>query len=150
MAVTAEKVGLALGREPYSSVEAAQWELWIEDARLIIEDRLGDLDLLDQAKLDYVVRSAVVEHVRNPDNATEVTVSVDDASSSRKYRSSRGRVTILDEWWAMLSPKQSYGAFSVDTVGVGWVHSFYCDLVFGGGSCSCGANLAGFPIFGGP
>lgn len=37
-------------------------------------------------------------------------------------------------------------AYSVDTVGSGGWHSPICSVSFGG-SCSCGANLAGMPIY---
>lgn len=117
MAVTPEMIAVALGRTaPDSdSTEFAQWSMWIEDALMLVEARLGDPAALDQAKLDYVVREAVAAHVRHPDDATQVTVSVDDASSSRQYRTSYGRVRILDEWWNLLSPEQSRGrAFSLD------------------------------------
>ena len=117
MAVTPEMIAVALGRtapDP-ASPEYAQWSMWIEDALMLIEARLGDPGALDQAKLDYVVREAVAAHIRNPDSATQVTVSIDDASSSRQYKTSYGRVRILDEWWNLLSPAQSSGrAFSVD------------------------------------
>lgn len=118
MAVTPEMIAVALGRTaPDSgSVEYAQWSMWIDDALLLIEARLGDPALLDQAKLDYVVREAVAAHVRHPDSATQVTTSVDDASTSRTYSSTPGRVTILDEWWNLLAPAQAAGrAFEVDT-----------------------------------
>jgi hypothetical protein len=46
-----------------------------------------------------------------------VAVSIDDGSVSRSYRSSRGRVTILDEWWDILFPSQPTGkAFEIDTM----------------------------------
>ena len=46
-----------------------------------------------------------------------MTTSIDDASSSRQYRTSYGRVRILDEWWDLLSPSRANGrAFEVDTV----------------------------------
>lgn len=40
-------------------------------------------------------------------------------------------------------------AFSVDTVPTTGLagHSPYCDLVFGGLSCSCGYDIAGYPIY---
>ena len=119
MAVTPGMIAVALGRTaPDSgSVEFAQWSLWVDDALMLIESRLGDPSLLDQAKLDYVVREAVVAHVRNPDSATQVTTSIDDASSSRQYSTSYGRVRILDEWWDLLSPSRPSGrAFEVDTI----------------------------------
>ena len=117
MAVTPEMIAVALGRtapDP-DSAEFAQWEMWISDALMLIEARLGDPALLDQAKLDYVVREAVASLARRPDDATQVSVSVDDGSVSRTYRSGTGRVTILDEWWLLLAPASTAGrAFSVD------------------------------------
>lgn len=119
MAVTPANIATALGvAAPASgSPTEAQWQMWIDDALMLIGARLGDVTLLDQGVLDYVVREAVVAHVRNPDDATQVAVSVDDGSVSRSFRSSRGRVTILDEWWTLLSPTASAGrAFEIDTM----------------------------------
>src|SRR5690349_11847489 len=116
MAVIPDDIAVELGRtapDP-TSAEYAQWEMWIGDALLLISARLGVLADLDQPHLDYVVRQAVAAHVRRPDDATQVTVSVDDGTSSRTYRSSRGRIEILDEWWALLSPTDTTTrAFSI-------------------------------------
>lgn len=117
MAVTPDMVAVALGVTAPSpgSPQVAQWSMWIDDALMLIESRLGDPSLLNQAKLDYVVREAVAAMARRPDDATQVAVSVDDGSVSRTYRSSAGRVTILDEWWTLLSPASKAGrAFAVD------------------------------------
>ena len=117
MAVTPEMIAVALGvTAPASdSAQYAQWSMWIDDALMLIEARLGDPALLDQAKLDYVVREAVASLARRPDDATQVSVSIDDGSVSRTYRSGTGRVTILDEWWLLLAPASTAGrAFSVD------------------------------------
>ena len=115
MAVTLDMLAVALGRTAPDSVEADQWQMWIDDALMLIEARLGDPALLDQAKLDYVVREAVVAHIRRPDDATQITLAIDDANSTRTYRSSRGRVFILDEWWNLLAPAQARGrAFEID------------------------------------
>lgn len=153
MTVTPEVVATVLGRTApaYGSVESDQWALWIGDATMLIEARLGDLALLDQVKLDYVVREAVAAHVRKPDDATQVTISVDDASTSRTYRSSAGRVVILDEWWQLLSPTTAGGAFAVDTVLMagGAVHADWCSINFGALYCSCGAVLTqNLPLYG--
>ena len=122
MAVTPADIAVALGRtapEP-STPEHEQWAMWISDAEMLIETRrlavAPDL-VIDEAKVDYVVREAVVAQVRRPDSATQVTVSVDDASTSRTYRSSTGRVSILDEWWTLLGLTGARGrAFEVDTM----------------------------------
>ena len=148
MTVTADTIATALGRAATSAEESAQWSMWIADALMLIEARLGDSDDLDQARLDYVVREAVVAHIRHPDDATQVSVAVDDASTSRTYRSGKGRVTILNEWWALLSPEEEDGgAFTLDTVSTISAHLPWCDLYLGGASCSCGVDIAGYPIY---
>lgn len=148
MAVTPAIVAVALGRPTPDDPEFAQWDLWISDALMLIEARLGDLAELDQEKLDYVVREAVVAQVRRPDDATSVEVRVDDAASSRTYRTSAGRVTIRDEWWDLLKPTDSTaGAFSIRPSGSGSCHLPWCSLAFGALYCSCGTDIAGHPIY---
>lgn len=149
MTVTVNDIALALGRTaPEDTPTASQWEMWIDDARMLIEARLGDLDLLNQDRLDYVVREAVKDHILRPDDATSVSVSADDGSSSRTYKSGRGRVTIRPEWWELLSPTKAK-AFSVDTVPLAplSVHMPWCSLMFGATYCSCGVDIAGTPIY---
>lgn len=149
MAVTAYTIATALLRDAPAtgSAEGLQWAMWITDAELLIKTRLGETYLLDQDVLDYVIREAVVAQVRRPDDATSVSVSVDDGSVSRQYRTGRGRVTILDEWWDLLSPQES-GAFSVSLApAIAAYHADWCNLYFGATYCSCGADIAGVPIF---
>ncbi len=151
MAVTPGMIAVALGQaapEP-GSVTEQQWEMWIADALMLIEHRLGDAFAdLDQAKLDYVVREAVVAHIRQPDNATQVAVTVDDGSVSRTYRSGTGRVTIAEELWSILIPDEDgSGAFSVDTYGYASAHLPWCAVNFEANYCSCGVDIAGYPIF---
>jgi hypothetical protein len=124
MAVTPAMLAIALGvAAPVpDSVTEQQWEMWVDDAEMLIEDRRVALGAaaIDAAKLDYVVREAVVAHIKRPEDATQVTISVDDASTSKSYRSGRGRVTILDEWWVLLGLSPTAGkAFEVDTLPTG-------------------------------
>jgi hypothetical protein len=151
--VTPETIAVALGRttpEPGSLI-ADQWQMWIGDAEMLIDVRKTELGVttdLDSNALDYVIREAVTAHVRRPDDATQVTVSVDDGSMSKTYRSGRGRVEILDEWWALLGlTPPTGGAFSVDTVGSSSAHLPWCSINFGATYCSCGVDIAGYPIF---
>lgn len=152
MTVAPSDIAVELGRtapDP-TSAEYAQWELWIADARMLISARLGDLTALDQGRLDYVVRQAVTAHVRRPDDATQVAIAVDDGNVSRTYRSSKGRVEIIDEWWALLSPPNTNGrAFSVGPTTAGNAHMPWCALNMGGLYCSCGADLTNYayPLF---
>jgi hypothetical protein len=152
MAVTPAMLAVALGQaapEP-GSITEQQWNLWIDDALMLIEvrqERLGITAPIDEAKLDYVVRESVVQHIKKPDDATQVTVSIDDASSSRSYQSGKGRVSIADEWWTLLGLVDSKGAYVIDTVASSSPHLPWCARMFGAAYCSCGLELAGTPIF---
>ena len=162
MAVTPDQIAVELGRTApdASSVEYAQWELWIADALFQIAKRPGLVfDDLDPETVDYVVRKAVVRHVRSPkDEATQVAIAIDDGSTSRTYRSSSGDVDIKDEWWAMLTPANTTTrAFSVRPSGYASMHAEICTanryvdsngtVVFGGAYCSCAADIAGYPLY---
>ena len=151
MPVTPSMLAVALGQAaPESgSITEQQWELWIDDASMLIESRqlLLGVENLDQAKIDYVIREAVVAHIKRPDDATQVTIAVDDGSSSRSYQSGKGRVTILDEWWTLLGLVEASGAFSMDMVSTSSRHLAWCSLNFGATYCSCGVDIAGVPIF---
>ena len=152
MAVTPNMIAVALGQAAPvpGSVTEQQWEMWIEDALMLVEQRRLRLDAPEPGEkvLDYVVREAVVAHAKKPDDATQVTISVDDASSSRTYASGKGRVTIHDDWWALLGLVEvNEGAFSVDMIGFASMHLPWCALAFGAVYCSCGVDIAGVPIF---
>lgn len=150
MAVFPADIAIALGRvaPAIDSPEDLQWKMWLGDALMLISARLGDLLALDQDKLDYVVREAVVSHIRKPDDATQVEIAVDDARSSRTYRSGKGRVTIIDEWWDLLSPTNpTGGAFSITPSGSGSDHLPWCSSMLGALFCSCGVDIAGAPIY---
>jgi len=146
-------LAVALGQsapEP-DSVTEQQWKMWVDDALMLIESRrllLGEPFQPEQAKLDYVVREAVVAHIKRPDDATQVTIAIDDGSSSRSYKSGKGRVVILDEWWALLGLAETSGAFSIDMVGAAYsAHLPWCSLMLGANYCSCGVDIAGRPIY---
>lgn len=151
MAVTPSMIAVALGvTAPVSdSPTDLQWEMWIADAVMLIETRrlLLEAEAIDAALLDYVVREAVVAQVKKPDDATQVTVSVDDGSTSKSYRSGKGRVTILDEWWTLLGLTEPSGAFALDMVGSISIHQPWCSYSMGALYCSCGADIAGYPIY---
>lgn len=153
MSVTTSMIAVAMGvaaPEP-GSVTDQQWQQWIDDANMLIDvrrEQVGSTALIDEARRDYVVREAVVAHVKRPDDATQVTVAVDDGSSSKTYRSGKGRVVILDEWWDLLGLTEPNGAFSLDMAPGGRVvHLPWCALMFGATYCSCGTDIAGEPIY---
>lgn len=107
MTVAVSDIETALGRT-LSATEQAQANQWIADALLLIEARLGDPAALDPGVLDYVVREAVVARFRNPEGYQ--SESIDDYTY--RHGSETRRVTILPEWWDLLSPATQSGAFS--------------------------------------
>lgn len=151
MAVTPENIAVALGvpTPEDGSIQWQQWELWISDAEMLIDFRREQLGVesIDEVKLDYVVREAVVAHVKKPDDATQVSITVDDGTTSKSYRSGKGRVVILDEWWTILGLTDPQGAFAIDMVSRSTVHLPWCTLTLFGSYCSCGADIAGHPIY---
>lgn len=121
MAVTSDNIATELGRPApaIGGLEDRQWVSWIARARKQIAERLGDLEALDQETLDDVVILAVAEHVRRPDDATQVEVAVDDGRVSRRYSSGNGQITIRDEWWNRLSPGSVRRTATTIKVGIG-------------------------------
>ena len=97
----------ALGRT-LTSEEHAQAVQWVDDALMLVEARLGDPAALNQSRLDFVVREAVTARFRNPEGFQ--SESIDDYTY--RHGSETRRVTILDEWWDLLSPTTTSGAFS--------------------------------------
>lgn len=109
MAASTTDVEVSLGRS-LTDTEAQQITQWIDDAGLQIKARLGDLDALDQDVLAYVQREAALMRFYNPDPSVQ-RLGIDDFTVGR-YEDSR-RVTILDEWWNLLSPATGTGIYSV-------------------------------------
>lgn len=120
MPVTTDMLAIALGQaHPVpGSITEQQWILWVDDAEMLIEHRRTEFNApaIDTMKLDYVVREAVTAHIKKPDDVTQVTVAVDDSSTSKSYRSGKGRVNILDEWWQLLGLTEPGGAFAADMI----------------------------------
>ena len=106
MTVAVSDIETALGRT-LTSVENAQAVQWISDALMLVEVRLGDPSKLNQAALDYVTREAVVARFRNPEGYS--SESIDDYTY--RHGTETRRVTILPEWWDLLSPNT--GAFTI-------------------------------------
>ena len=153
MAVTTDDIAKRLGRS-LSTAEVAQVEAWIGDAEWLINSRAASLERsVNPDVQDRVVALAVVEMARNPQNETQVDVAIDDGRVSKRYSSGSGRVTIRDEWWALLDPNGGDGsAFAVDTyTGADrrHVHSDICSIFFGSPTCSCGAylTLGQYPLY---
>ena len=105
---TYEDVAVALGRPITEPAEQAQVTYWLNAVELQVRARLGDVALLDQEVLRYVEVEAVATKMQNPNGYQSETI--DDYTY--RFGTESRRVTILDEWWALLRPASSGGAFS--------------------------------------
>lgn len=111
---TYSDVGVALGRTISDSAEQDQITWWLDGIELLIRSRLGDVADLDQDVLKYVEVEAVVGKVQRAGrDESSLTVSVDDASVTRRYENSVGLGDITDEWWNLLNPNSNTGTASI-------------------------------------
>ena len=115
MTVSPAKIGVELGVTSPTSAQLAQWQSWIEQAIYLIEHRYPGQVGLNPDDVDYVVQQAVVAHARNPVDATQVDVAVDDGKVSKRWSSGTGRVTITDDLWDFFDDDEDTpdGAFSI-------------------------------------
>lgn len=105
---TVSDVETELGRT-LSETEAAQVSVWLDRAERQIVKRLGPIAALDQGTVQDVETMAVAAKVSNPTGAASETI---DDYTYRLPTETR-RVTILDEWWALLSPNSSVYTISL-------------------------------------
>lgn len=116
--VTTDDIGIELGRT-LTETETKQAEKWIAQAQAIISKRVGDLSRLDQEMVEYVVVQMVAERFRHPaDGATQVQVTVDDASSLRRFGDASAGLLLRPEWVDLLTPDEDLSqAFTIRPVG---------------------------------
>jgi hypothetical protein len=113
-----QDVATALGRSTsaFPAEQQNQITYWLNGIELLIRNRLGAVDALDQDLLAYVETEAVAEKVRNAgeDGAESVTVSVDDGSVTRRFKRGVAASDITDDWWELLAPAETSGAFTIN------------------------------------
>lgn len=143
---------------PFAEIDEAKAELMIQDAEamaILAAPCLGDADLdpaltgAQTAAVRAVLRAAIL---RWDEAGSGVRQSITtgpfgettDTTQQRKGMFWPSEITNLQ---AICSDGQSGKAFSIDTVGLGSVHSAICSVNLGAGYCSCGADIAGFPLW---
>lgn len=102
-------VAVALGRPISEVAEQDQVTYWLNGVELQIGARLGDVAELDQDVLKYVEVEAVAAKMQNPNGYQ--SESIDDYTY--RFGAETRRITILDEWWLLLSPTGGDGAFTI-------------------------------------
>lgn len=143
---------------PFADIDTAKAEAMIEDAEaqaMLVAPCLGD-DELDPALTEIQV-AAVRSYLRGAilrwnEAGTGIRQSITtgpfgettDTTQQRKGMFWPSEITNLQD---ICSNGEKGKAFSVDTVGCYGIHSPICSLHFGALYCSCGANIAGFPLY---
>ncbi len=151
---TPAHIAVDMGKDPatLTSLDTAQLQRWIDDAALLITNGIGDV-IPNVSNLDYVVRQAVLMVADAPGRGVlSESVQIDDGQYTTRYERAPRRVTITPEWWAMLGVATGKGsAFSISMEPASLTtHADTCSLYFGATYCSCGADIAGFPLFESP
>lgn len=105
--------------------QTAAVSLWEQDIEADIEARarLYGLTLasLDPAQVERFKREAILWRLNHPDDAVQVTTSVDDTSMSRRYASSTGQLEYLPLWWSWLGLDGPLpGSMSSFTIAPSW------------------------------
>lgn len=143
---------------PFADIAVAKAEAMIEDAEaqaMLVAPCLGDEDLdpeltaIQVAATKSILRGAIL---RWDEAGTGIRQSITtgpfgettDTTQTRKGMFWPSEITNLQ---AICSNGDSGKAFSVDTVGGCSIHSPICALAFGALYCSCGADIAGFPLY---
>lgn len=93
-------VEIELGRPISDPNETAQVQQWLERAERKIVKRLGPVAALDEDAVRDVEAMAVAAKALNPQGAASETI---DDYTYRLPAETR-QVTILDEWWDLLTP----------------------------------------------
>lgn len=147
--------------EPFATIDAAKAALMIEDAEamaVLAAPCLSDPEFADDAGLVAAVKAILRGAILRWDEAGAGAVTQQgagpfqqtvDTTKTRRGMFWPSELDQLRGLCARFTGKTS-GAFSVDTVGyVNTVHADTCSLYFGAAYCDCGADIAGFPLYGG-
>jgi hypothetical protein len=104
-----------LGRT-LTETETTQATQRVKNALVVIRVRHGaDLSALDQDALVIVLAEVLHGRIEStvPAGVTEDSETIDDYTYRRRFSQASSRVTLLDEWWALLTPRRRGRAYSV-------------------------------------
>lgn len=133
---------------PFATIEPTKAQAMIDDAvaraaRIAPCILTDDFEYADAAKA--VIRQAVLRW--NEGGAGAKTQQTAGPFSETLNRREMFLPEEKDELRGMCS-SDATGAFSIDTAPcIGSEHSLLCSLNFGATYCSCGADLAGYPLY---
>lgn len=145
--------------QPFAVIDTAKCSEMIADATakaILVAPCLATEDDLDEwqtAAVKAVLRAAVL---RWNEAGTGVRVSETTGPFSESFEQPQRKSLLwpseiedLQKVCLAVTGESNGGAFSIDTAPpLGGVHADWCSLNFGATYCSCGVDIAGYPIFG--
>jgi len=159
---------LAADLEPFATIEAVKAAAMIEDAEAqaflvapclpgltVVPDgetaEAAAIRLAKVAAVKSILRAAVLRWAEAGTGVvqTQVTGPFSQTVQLQARRSMFWPVEV-EQLQGICKDPDAGKVYAVDTVATVDTHAPWCDLMMGAGSCSCGADLAGFPIFGAP
>lgn len=147
---------------PFATIETAKAEALIEDAvaraaRIAPCIRDAELSQDHAAAAKAILRGAILR--RNEAGSGAATMQAAGPFSQQVDTRSTSRVLLFPSEISELegicrdhNGDSTSGAYTVDMAGGTFLdqHADWCALNFGANYCDCGANIAGYPIFGEP
>lgn len=136
---------------PFADIDPLKGSAMIEDA-LAMAARVAPCilseDFLYPEAARAILRRAVIRWNELGSGAT-VTQSAGPFGQTVEAKPSRGLFwpSEINDLSALCADGTSGNAFTVDSVGCRTIHADVCSLVFGALYCSCGADIAGFPLW---
>lgn len=138
---------------PFAKIDPAKAAAMIADATaraVLVAPCLKDTkdeDVIGAARA--VLRRAILRwNDAGSGGLSQVTAGAFSLSQSQQQSKSLFWPSEIEELQGLCAPAERGGAYAVDTAPVvGVAHSPTCTLRMGGTYCSCGADIAGFPLF---
>ena len=137
---------------PFAEIDEAKAEAMIADAlamAAVVAPCIVEEDFAYAAAAKAIIRGAIL---RWNDSGTGALTQQGAGPFQVSYDNRNPRKSLF--WPSEISQLQQLcaesaqlGAYTIDMLGVSSIHADTCALRFGANYCSCGADIAGFPIY---
>lgn len=138
---------------PFADIDEARALAMIEDAMALaarVAPCITETDFAYDAAARAIIRGAILRWNEAGTGALQQQQAgpFGQTIDTRQQRRGMFWPSEIEQLQDLCRTATESGAFTVDSVATGTTHSLTCSLYFGATYCSCGADLAGFPLFG--
>jgi hypothetical protein len=137
---------------PFAEIDMEKAEAMIADAiamAAVVAPCILEEDFVYAAAAKAILRGAILRWndsgsgALTQQGAGPFQVSYDN----RQTRRSLFFPSEISQLQDLCAESGNLGAYTIDMLGVSSIHADTCSLRFGANYCSCGADIAGFPIY---